>query len=964
VSASERANAYLTIPPGYGESLGGLRWSVGADALEDRDGRTFALVEELSDLLDGIFSRPPVPPFAFVLNLFYLMKRGGLGAEVPECGRLRRAFSDAQGAVALPRHAGLLIGELCRNLPGGTLALAWTDVRTALSSRRLYGARQSSYPAGEPPLPRAEFERRLAARLRRYDDTALLHWLKHGDGPTTAARPLAEAVESLPALVARLLVEARRRPRLVGAAALTPALEAALTLPPRRLTSDAPPQGGYADLSVRGEPEQLLPGQFALDPDDFVRRFAERELLYFRREEPHTTRKPERLIVLDQGVRTWGRVRLALAAAALSLLKKDPRRFGLPRLVLTSTAERIDPQMLDVEPLTKLLEASDLTPHPAEAVSRALEVGASTAEPRDVILLTHPRNIREPDVAAAARLRRAPDRFFALSVDEHGRADLVGWTERGMVPVRLFRVDLAAAEAARAEGEPPRPRAAGAWTPWTGDVEPIRFPFRPGLVAEAASFNFDAAGDWLVIAGRDGVLHGVPLDGGPPEVLPRAYHHGAVLKQIDAILPARDGVVVCGWMNLAAQEVPPHPGATALSAMKVAPHIPVLSTSATLIAPARADGEADFNGDWFVAAHYDRLNRRARLHVVGPFSGGSPRWLAYPDLHCIVLRPSNNHWFRGCALDLETLDRFPGWQGAGLVSRAQSAWNQSQAGGSPYTLPIQTRWSMSDMKNGPHLFLAGNTVHVKYADPPWVAFEPQQDGLPLLGGAAIQRAVLAGNVLALSLSRPGSRSLVLFRGPDGAIIREIPLSSPDTPYQLSRDGRLLARRRRRWEVEVSEMAASAPPLVVAALARLHDRLGIRLAAEPFQLVIRVGDYEHTFWLHQGCLMYTRARSRLLDRLPVKQPTHTLPTSYDRVRFPPQEVVESGRWRAALDRLGQVLLFTDVGDLVAAFLVRRHKAAAWTPNGVFWGEAALIGGPATPDAPQKIGGAIQSAAGGG
>jgi hypothetical protein len=733
--------------------------------------------------------------------------------------------------------------------------------------------------------------------------------------------------------MARLLVEARRRPRLVGAAALTPALEAALTLPPRRLTSDSPPQGGYADLSARGEPEQLLPGQFALDPDDFVRRFAERELLYFRREEPHTTRKPERLIVLDQGVRTWGRVRLALAAAALSLLKKDPRRFGLPQLILTSTADPISPHVLDIEPLTELLEASDLTPHPAEALGRALAMGINNkAEPRDVILLTHPRNIHESDVAAAARLRRGPDRFFALSVDEYGHADLVGWTERGMVPVRSFRVDLATAENARAEGEPPRLRPADPWASWTGDIEPIRFPFRPGLVTESASFNFDAGGDWLMVAGRDGVLHGLPLDGGPPEVLPRAFRHGAVLKQVDAILPVRDGVVVCGSMNLAAQEVLSHPGATAMS----------------------------------IAAHYDRINRRVRFHVIGPFSGGSPRWFAYPDSNCIVLRTSGHDGFAGCALDLETLDQFPGSRDAGLVSRAQSAWERSQGGGSPpYILPIQTRWSMSEMKDGPHLFLAGNTIHVKYADPPWVAFEPQQDGLPLLGGASIQRAVLAGNVLALSLSRPGSRSsLVLFRGPDGAIIREMPLSAPDTPYQLSRDGRLLARRRRRWEVEVSEMAASAPPLVVAALARLHNQLDIRLVSEPFQLVIRVGDHEHTFWLHQACLMYTRARSRLRNRQPVTPRTHSLPINYDSARFAPNEVIAAGRWRTALDRLGQVLLFTDLGALVAAFLVRRNKAAAWTPNGVFWGEPALIGGPATPDAPRKIGQAIQSAVGGG
>ena len=92
--------------------------------------------------------------------------------------------------------------------------------------------------------------------------------------------------------------------KAMGAASLVPALDGALTLPARRRSPDAVPQGGYCDVTTRGDPDRLLPGQFALDPDEFIRRFAERELLYFQREEPHATRRPERLIVLDQGVRT------------------------------------------------------------------------------------------------------------------------------------------------------------------------------------------------------------------------------------------------------------------------------------------------------------------------------------------------------------------------------------------------------------------------------------------------------------------------------------------------------------------------------------------------------------------------------------------------------------------------------------------------------------------------------------
>src|SRR5439155_247562 len=74
-------------------------------------------------------------------------------------------------------------------------------------------------------------------------------------------------------------------------------LVSALALPPRRLVRPELPLGGYADVATRGQPEHLLPSQFALDDLEFIRRYAENELLYFRREEPHA-RTQEELIVL------------------------------------------------------------------------------------------------------------------------------------------------------------------------------------------------------------------------------------------------------------------------------------------------------------------------------------------------------------------------------------------------------------------------------------------------------------------------------------------------------------------------------------------------------------------------------------------------------------------------------------------------------------------------------------------
>ena len=48
--------------------------------------------------------------------------------------------------------------------------------------------------------------------------------------------------------------------------------------------------------------------QFALEPMEFLRRLAEHEMLYFRREEPHERVSEDLVVLLDQGVRTWGPV--------------------------------------------------------------------------------------------------------------------------------------------------------------------------------------------------------------------------------------------------------------------------------------------------------------------------------------------------------------------------------------------------------------------------------------------------------------------------------------------------------------------------------------------------------------------------------------------------------------------------------------------------------------------------------
>src|SRR5262249_15929061 len=148
-----------------------------------------------------------------------------------------------------------------------------------------------------------------------------------------------------------------------------------------------------------------------------------------------------------------------------------------------------DPLTEDKEALAELLEAADLSANPGLALERVLEEPATGL--RDVVLLTQPRNLAEPDVTAAARPALPPTPLFALAADEHGPA-AINEVKHG-VPIQLsrFRVDMTP------NGPPlPAPRPARVWRSetgesWKGHVEPVPYPFRFGTDQKRILFRFD-----------------------------------------------------------------------------------------------------------------------------------------------------------------------------------------------------------------------------------------------------------------------------------------------------------------------------------------------------------------------------------------------------------------------------------------------------------------------------------------
>jgi hypothetical protein len=521
----ERAYRYLEIPPDSVADLGGLKWSrESADEIVRAQGTHFAFAAQLAPLLGGLASVRPLLPFPLILRFWsWLGTIDSIYAEAEQdqLTRLTRAYVRAGNPL---RNLGILLGVLTqyREIAGLPAPPPIEDVGRVLTDRRLRPLLAVRPIRAGAALPSGVWFGDLIRRgLAGLDDSALIHWLRHGCAPEPdRGDDLADAWDSArpPSLEGKLAGWARRE-RLAGVASLIGPVSAALTLPARSWRSGQVPEGGYVDVTNRGSLDRLLPHQLALDPDEFLRRYADRELLFYRREEPHAPVTRELLVVIDQGVRTWGAVRIRLAAALLALGSLAARRGWDFRVAGTSNGGKpLDPLATSEEEMGALLDASDLSPHPAWAL---LEVLAEPgADGRDIVLLTHPRNLDEPDVVGAAGLLSESEglRLFAIATDEGGAVEVSessgGWWRR----LSRFKVEAAAAPV-------PRPLV----MTWSGRVasgtpRPTLTPeelSRRSYRAKETFLAFDQDGNRLLLAAKDGRLQCWNLlTGGPSEILP------------------------------------------------------------------------------------------------------------------------------------------------------------------------------------------------------------------------------------------------------------------------------------------------------------------------------------------------------------------------------------------------------------------------------------------------------------
>jgi hypothetical protein len=925
---------YLRLVNSYCEYFGGLRWSSRDNAVVYADGRPFVFNGQVALFLEGFAAGGSLINFNLILHLLDLLEGQGK-SYTPEIVWLRAGYAKAGRPL---RNAGAFFAHLCSDIPR---ILEPVEVRTICERLRdttmpvrwfLAGYYSTYLPAEHPPLGPVEFEEKIITALRPLTEEELLSWLRHGRGTVAdAGEKMAQQLPG-PRTLAGRLAALTERPRLAGARHFVAQLGGALTLPPRRLAQHELPVGGYADVTTRGHPDRILPSQFALDSWDFFRRYAENELLYFRREEPHAQTRQELIVVLDQGVRTWGDVRLVLGAAVMALGKQAARRKLPFLLATTGTQDLMDPMQTEMNRLGEVVEASDLTPNPGLTLERVLERPASD-HGRDVVLLTHPRSLAEDDLAAAARRVGPTDRLFAVTLDDHGAGALTELRHGVPLTLRTFRVDLGRIEPAPAETDGEAPQGPSGWS---GDVEPVGFPFSFGVAGPIKPFlfDFDYAGRWLLTVSGNGLLHLWGTDGGNPEVLPRGMLQGQVLTAVTAVLGVAGGFVVAGGCGV--QQV---------------------------------------------GFHYDFDKRTCTAYPVPDPRADWFDWYYSPAHHTVIARAERDD--AGHAIHLSTGRRYSNRPEAGdpLAKEAYTAWENFQI---PEKYLGVAAGPSTDSIRWPFCYLDSSTgqVQVKGPNPPWPPFTPLANGRPALKGHRLVEAKRRCRTLTLKTSGPGDRpdcTLRLFDGPTGTPLEELPLKKPHFSFALSADGTRLA-----WQVGDARLeirqATGVPGVLATTWPESFPVYGVEVIGQQRTWAGRFAQQLRFLRGPRWLLLFPRGRrTQFLDwstgKLEVRT---TLPpdldesqaeraarealpdfAQYDRQRF----TLAATRANPIIvaDRYGHMIVFDGRANrLVCMFFAFRDKLAGWMPDGTQFGPADLIRGPATPGAMEKLGQALLQA----
>lgn len=345
---------------------------------------------------------------------------GGLPADVRDNQRLRAVLVEKTLEHAIPRTSPELANHIVQALRPGLTDLLATARQREYNVRDLW--------QGFGPLSGLS-ERVTVEQLRNLartgiDDVEIT--------PTEIELPPCERAR-------QLISDLHDDDDLAGVARIARRLLSLTSLPHPHSNFNAPPVGGYSDITNRGSLDRLLVSELANDDLTLATRVAMNEAMYLRREVPPSSPPQHRALLLDCGIRSWGLPRIYITSVALAFVATAPRDASIA--VYGAKADSLrDIDLISRDGLVDHLATLEPDLNAAQAVN-AYETAVSDNSSAEPIFLMAADAWQDPEVRQSVLQSRLSS-IYVATVNRNGEFCLWHRTAQGIKAVRQATLDL------------------------------------------------------------------------------------------------------------------------------------------------------------------------------------------------------------------------------------------------------------------------------------------------------------------------------------------------------------------------------------------------------------------------------------------------------------------------------------------------------------------------------------------
>lgn len=207
---------------------------------------------------------------------------------------------------------------------------------------------------------------------------------------------------------ADLIEQLMKHHETVYAGQLVPRIMSSINIPFHSVSLSKQPLGGLADITNKGDFDQLLLSEFAYDDLRFMSRLANNEALYFNREIPPADNKQERCLLIDASLKSWGTIRTTAFAAAIAIAQHPKSKFHCEATALGDAEHAVN--LTTVDGIITGLQYVDPCLSPAQGLAHFLQQQSTTN--KEVIFIGSRDSLNAPKVQEVINRHHYPIDFW------------------------------------------------------------------------------------------------------------------------------------------------------------------------------------------------------------------------------------------------------------------------------------------------------------------------------------------------------------------------------------------------------------------------------------------------------------------------------------------------------------------------------------------------------------------------